>query len=82
MRTSARTEALGSRRPARNGAAASGRPVRPKADPLSGTGSARVGKDGRLRGTIWIKDGDSSTFAAVTADDPEEAIPPPSYRDK
>lgn len=52
-------------------------------DQMSGTGSARVGKDGRLKGTIRIKDGDSSTFTAVRADEPTEPIPPPpSYRDK
>ena len=33
-------------------------------DPVSGTGSARLGKDGRLRGTLRIRDGDPSTFSA------------------
>ena len=52
-------------------------------DPMSGTGTARLGKDGRLRGTIRIKDGDDSTFVAVHADPPIEPIEgPPSYRDK
>lgn len=52
-------------------------------DPCSGTGSARLSKGGRLRGTIRIKDGDSSTFVAERADPPGEPIPdPPSYRDK
>ena len=52
-------------------------------DPMSGTGNARVGKDGRLRGKIRIKDGDDSTFTAVRAEEPDEPIPdPPSYRDK
>ena len=52
-------------------------------DQMSGTGSARVNKDGRLKGTIRIKDGDSSTFTAVRAEEPDEPIPdPPSYRDK
>ena len=52
-------------------------------DPVSGTGSARLGKDGRLRGRIRIKDGDESTFLAERAEQPGEPIPdPPSYRDK
>ena len=52
-------------------------------DPLSGTGSVRLGKDGRLRGKIKIKNGDDSKFTAVRAEEPEEPIPaPPSYRDK
>jgi len=52
-------------------------------DQLSGTGSARLGKDGKLRGEIRIKDGDSSTFLAERAAEPDEPIPnPPSYRDK
>jgi len=52
-------------------------------DPMSGTGTARLGKDGRLRGKIRIKDGDDSTFVAERADAPSEPIEePPSYRDK
>lgn len=52
-------------------------------DPMSGTGTARIGKDGRLRGKIRIKDGDDSTFVAERADAPSEPIEePPSYRDK
>src|SRR5262245_54658195 len=52
-------------------------------DQRSGTGNARVTKDGRLKGTIKIKDGDGSTFTAVRAEEPDEPIPsPPSYRDK
>lgn len=52
-------------------------------DPMSGTGTARIGKDGRLRGKIHIKDGDDSTFVAERADAPSEPIEePPSYRDK
>ncbi len=52
-------------------------------DPMSGTGSARIGKDGKLRGKIRIKDGDDSTFVAERADAPSEPIEePPSYRDK
>lgn len=52
-------------------------------DQVSGTGSAKLGKDGRLRGRIKIKDGDSSTFVAERAEAPKNFIPePPSYRDK
>ena len=53
-------------------------------DSMSGTGTARIGKDGRLRGKIRIKDGDDSTFVAERADAPSEPIEkPPSYhRDK
>lgn len=52
-------------------------------DQLSGTGTAKLGKDGRLRGRISIHQGDDSTFLAERAEGPEEPIPdPPSYRDK
>lgn len=52
-------------------------------DPMSGTGRVTVSKDGRLKGTIRIKDGDSSTFIAVRTEEPDEPIQePPSYRDK
>lgn len=52
-------------------------------DPVSGTGSVKLRKDGRLSGRIKIKDGDESTFIAERAEEPEEPIPdPPSYRDK
>jgi len=52
-------------------------------DPCSGTGHVKLGKDGRLRGKIRIKDGDDSTFIAERAAAPTEPIPnPPSYRDK
>lgn len=52
-------------------------------DQLSGTGTARVRKDGRLYGKIKIKNGDDSTFEAERAEAPAEPIPdPPSYRDK
>ena len=52
-------------------------------DPMSGTGRARLGKDGRLTGTIQIKDGDDSTFLAERSEAPAEPIEePPSYRDK
>ncbi len=36
-------------------------------DPMSGTGSVKLGKDGRLRGWLIIKDGDESTFVAMKA---------------
>ena len=50
---------------------------------MSGTGRARLGKDGRLTGTIKIKDGDDSTFIAERTEEPDRADPaPPSYRDK
>ena len=52
-------------------------------DPVSGSGRVSLGKDGRLRGVIRIKDGDSSTFIAERSNAPDEPIPaPPSYRDK
>lgn len=52
-------------------------------DPMSGSGSVRLGKDGRLRGRIKIKDGDESTFSAErTSEPPEPILDPPSYRDK
>ena len=50
---------------------------------MSGTGSVKLGKDGRLHGRIKIKDGDESTFVAERSTAPAEPIPhPPSYRDK
>jgi hypothetical protein len=50
---------------------------------MSGTGTARVGKDGRLRGKIRITNGDDRTFVAERADAPSGSIEePPSYRDK
>ncbi len=52
-------------------------------DPMSGSGRVTLGKDGRLRGFIRIKDGDSSTFIAVRSTEPDQPIDdPPSYRDK
>jgi hypothetical protein len=52
-------------------------------DQISGSGRVTLGKDGRLKGSIRIKDGDTSTFVAVPTDEPDESIPPPpSYRDK
>lgn len=52
-------------------------------DPMSGTGTVKLGKDGRLRGRIKIEDSDESTFLAERATEPPEPIPdPPSYRDK
>ena len=52
-------------------------------DEMSGSGSVKLGKDGRLKGTFRIKDSDSSSFIAERADAPDEPIPDaPSYRDK
>jgi len=52
-------------------------------DPVSGSGSVRLRKDGRLSGKIRIKDGDDSTFIAEKTGAPDEPIPdPPRYRDK
>ena len=52
-------------------------------DPMSGSGRVTLSKDGRIKGSIRIKDGDSSTFVAVRAAEPDEPLPPPpSYRDK
>lgn len=52
-------------------------------DQMSGTGSVRLGKDGRLKGKIKIRDGDDSTFIAERAGEPAAPIrDPPSYRDK
>jgi hypothetical protein len=52
-------------------------------DQMSGSGTARLGKDGRLRGRIKISNGDDSTFTAERTTPPKRPIPePPSYRDK
>jgi len=52
-------------------------------DPMTGSGSARLRKDGMLAGKIRISDGDHSTFLAERTTDPDQPIPnPPSYRDK
>jgi hypothetical protein len=52
-------------------------------DQVTGTGSVKLGNDGRLKGKITIDDGDDSTFVAERVDEPDEPIPdPPSYRDK
>ena len=52
-------------------------------DQMSGSGSVKLRKDGKLRGKIRFKDGDESAFIAERADEPDEPIPqPPSYRDK
>jgi len=52
-------------------------------DPVSGTGSVKLGKDGKLRGRIKINDGDESTFLAERATEPADPIAdPPSYWDK
>jgi hypothetical protein len=52
-------------------------------DPVSGTGSVKLGKDDRLKGLVKIANGDESTFIAERAEAPEVSIPePPSYREK
>ena len=52
-------------------------------DQVSGSGSVKLNRDGRLKGILRIKNGDSSEFIAEPADAPTEPIPPPpSYRDK
>lgn len=52
-------------------------------DQLTGSGSVKLGKDGRLKGVFRIKNGDSSTFVAERAARPAEPIQEaPSYRDK
>lgn len=52
-------------------------------DQKSGSGRVTLRKDGTLRGTFQIKDGDSSTFIAQRTEAPHAPIPaPPSYRDK
>ena len=52
-------------------------------DPMSGSGRVTLGKDGRLKGSLRIQAGDSSTFVAVRAEEPDAPIAePPSYRDK
>jgi hypothetical protein len=52
-------------------------------DQMSGSGRVTLRQDGRLKGTLRIKDGASSSFIAERAEVPEEPIPsPPSYRDK
>jgi hypothetical protein len=52
-------------------------------DQMTGTGTVRLGKDGKLKGTFRIKQGDRSTFIAEKAIAPKQPIPdPPSYREK
>lgn len=52
-------------------------------DPMCGSGRVTLGKDGRLKGSVRIKDGDSCTFVAARSDAPSSPIAePPSYRDK
>lgn len=51
--------------------------------PVSGSGSVKLRKDGRLTGKIKIKNGDESTFIAEKSGEPRDPIAePPSYRDK
>lgn len=50
---------------------------------MSGTGSVRLGKDGKLHGRIRIKDGDRSDFVAERTTALKTPIEEaPSYRDK
>ncbi|MFZ2956254.1 MAG: hypothetical protein WA705_05140 [Candidatus Ozemobacteraceae bacterium] len=52
-------------------------------DPVSGTGSVKLRKDGCLSGKIRIKGGDESTFIAERTTEPDKPIPDPlEYRDK
>jgi hypothetical protein len=52
-------------------------------EPMSGTGSVKLRKDGRLVGKFRIKNGDQSTFIAERTTEPDEPIrEPPRYRDK
>jgi hypothetical protein len=52
-------------------------------DQVSGSGRVTLGRDGRLKGVIRIKDRESSMFVAVRTEEPREPIPPPrSYRDR
>lgn len=52
-------------------------------DPMSGTGSVKLAKDGKLAGRFKIKNGDGCTFIAERTAPPKRPIPePPSYRDK
>ena len=51
-------------------------------DEMSGSGSVKLRKNGRLSGKFRIKNGDSCMFIAERAEQPDDAIPdPPSYRD-
>jgi hypothetical protein len=50
---------------------------------MTGTGTVKLGKDGKLKGAFRIKQGDRSTFIAEKAIAPKQPIPdPPSYREK
>lgn len=52
-------------------------------DPMTGTGTVKLSKDGKLKGTFRTHQGDRSTFVAEKTTAPELPIPePPSYRDK
>ena len=46
-------------------------------DPISGTGTARVCRDGLLRGTLRIDHGDKSRFVAESEEAPVEPIGEP-----
>lgn len=52
-------------------------------DPMRGTGSVRLGRDGKLQGRIKIENGDESAFTAERGSEPTEPIrEPPSYHEK
>lgn len=52
-------------------------------DQMTGTGTVTLGRDGKLKGTFRINEGDRSTFVAEKTPAPEQPIPdPPSHRDK
>jgi hypothetical protein len=52
-------------------------------DQMTGTGSVRLRKDGKLSGRFAISDGDKCTFVAERTDPPPAPIPePPRYEDK
>ncbi|HLE11339.1 MAG: hypothetical protein A2504_09835 [Bdellovibrionales bacterium RIFOXYD12_FULL_39_22] len=52
-------------------------------DKMSGSGRAKLSKDGLLKGIIKIKGDSDSSFVAERTTGPLESIPaPPSYRDK
>jgi hypothetical protein len=52
-------------------------------DEMSGSGRVTLDRNGRLKGVVRIKDGDSSTFIAERTTKPDEPIPPPpSYQGK
>jgi hypothetical protein len=52
-------------------------------DQMTGRGSVRLGRDGKIHGTFSIDQGDKSTFIAERTSAPAEPIAdPPAYRHK